>query len=145
MWILFGFIGGIGMGFVYLPTLVMVGYYFEKKRAIATGQSKRAFFIPFTFSSIFDAGIVTAGAGIGSITFGPLSHFLFDKLKWKLGLLVLTAIVLCCVFFCLFMRPLKSIRKRRIIVPTDDENVVEPPVSFLLSTNLTISTSIRLI
>jgi len=37
MWILFGFIGGIGMGLVYLPSIVMVGYYFEEKRAIATG------------------------------------------------------------------------------------------------------------
>lgn len=37
MWLLFGFIGGIGMGLVYLPSIVMVGYYFEEKRAIATG------------------------------------------------------------------------------------------------------------
>jgi MFS family permease len=37
MWILFGFIGGIGLGFVYLPSIIMVGYYFEDKRAIATG------------------------------------------------------------------------------------------------------------
>lgn len=38
MWLLFGFIGGIGMGLVYLPSIVMVGYYFEEKRAIATGK-----------------------------------------------------------------------------------------------------------
>lgn len=38
MWLLFGFIGGIAMGLVYLPSIVMVGYYFEKKRAIATGK-----------------------------------------------------------------------------------------------------------
>lgn len=38
MWILYGFIGGIGMGLVYLPSIVMVGYYFEEKRAIATGE-----------------------------------------------------------------------------------------------------------
>jgi MCP family monocarboxylic acid transporter-like MFS transporter 14 len=37
MWILFGILGGIGMGLVYLPSIVMVGYYFEEKRAIATG------------------------------------------------------------------------------------------------------------
>jgi MFS family permease len=39
MWLLFGFIGGIGMGLVYLPSIVMVGYYFEEKRAIATGKT----------------------------------------------------------------------------------------------------------
>ncbi len=38
MWLLFGLIGGIGMGLVYLPSIVMVGYYFEEKRAIATGK-----------------------------------------------------------------------------------------------------------
>jgi len=38
MWLLFGLIGGIGMGLVYLPSIVMVGYYFEDKRAIATGK-----------------------------------------------------------------------------------------------------------
>jgi MFS transporter, MCT family, solute carrier family 16 (monocarboxylic acid transporters), member 14 len=38
MWLLFGLIGGIGMGLVYLPSIIMVGYYFEKKRAIATGE-----------------------------------------------------------------------------------------------------------
>jgi MFS family permease len=45
MWLLFGFIGGIGMGLVYLPSIVMVGYYFEEKRAIATG--KILFFLLF--------------------------------------------------------------------------------------------------
>ena len=39
MWLLFGFIGGIGMGLVYLPSIIMVGYYFEEKRAIATGKT----------------------------------------------------------------------------------------------------------
>lgn len=28
---------GVGFGFIYLPAIVTVGYYFEKKRAFATG------------------------------------------------------------------------------------------------------------
>ena len=44
MWLLFGFIGGIGMGLVYLPSIVMVGYYFEEKRAIATGKKLSVLF-----------------------------------------------------------------------------------------------------
>lgn len=94
MWLLFGFIGGIGMGLVYLPSIVMVGYYFEEKRAIATG-------------------IVTAGTGIGSITFGPLSNFLFKTYGWKMGLAILAAILLCCAVCCALMVPLKPIKKRR--------------------------------
>ena len=38
MWLLFGVVGGIGMGLIYLPSIVMVGYYFEENRAIATGR-----------------------------------------------------------------------------------------------------------
>ena len=37
MWLLFGFGGGVGMGLVYLPSILIVGYCFEDKRAIATG------------------------------------------------------------------------------------------------------------
>ncbi|CAF3418435.1 unnamed protein product [Rotaria socialis] len=113
MWLLFGGIGGIGMGLVYLPSIVMVGYYFDEKRAIATG-------------------IVTAGTGIGSITFGPLSRFLFDRFGWKHGLLILAAILLNCVICCIFMQPLKAVRKRRILQPielSDVANVANPTVT----------------
>ncbi|CAF3966422.1 unnamed protein product [Rotaria sp. Silwood1] len=110
MWLLFGFIGGIGMGLVYLPSIVMVGYYFEKKRAIATG-------------------IVTAGTGIGSITFGPFSRFLFDKLGWKYGLLILACILSGCALCAAFMRPLKPIRKRRILDPTQPSDANTEPAS----------------
>jgi MFS family permease len=35
--IVYGVIGGIGFGMIYLPAIVMVGYYFETKRSLATG------------------------------------------------------------------------------------------------------------
>lgn len=60
-------------------------------------------------------GIVTAGTGIGSITFGPLSRFLFNYYGWKIGLVILAGILLCCALCCLSMRPLKPIQKRRVI------------------------------
>ncbi|CAF0728838.1 unnamed protein product [Adineta ricciae] len=107
MWLLFGFIGGIGMGLVYLPSIVMVGYYFEEKRAIATG-------------------IVTAGTGIGSITFGPLSRFLFNIFGWKYGLLILSVILLLCVLCSAFMVPLKPVRKRRVLQLKEIEDDVFP-------------------
>ncbi len=43
MWLLFGVVGGIGMGLIYLPSIVMVGYYFEENRAIATGRINYVF------------------------------------------------------------------------------------------------------
>ncbi|CAF0934713.1 unnamed protein product [Adineta steineri] len=112
MWLLFGCIGGIGMGLVYLPSIIMVGYYFEEKRAIATG-------------------IVTAGTGIGSIIFGPMSRILFDVFGWKIAVLILSAILLCCVICCIFMRPLQPIRKRRVLPSSDlvDDNVFNDTTS----------------
>jgi predicted MFS family arabinose efflux permease len=64
-------------------------------------------------------GIVTAGTGIGSITFGPLSRFLFDRFGWQNGLLILAAILLLCVGCSALMVPLKPIRKRRILQPAE--------------------------
>jgi MFS family permease len=45
-------ISGLGFGMIYLPSIVSVGYYFEKKRAMATG-------------------IAVCGSGIGTFIFSP--------------------------------------------------------------------------
>ena len=63
----------------------------------------------------YSLGIVTAGTGIGSITFGPLSRFLFDQFGWKYGLLILACILGGCTICAAFMRPLKPIRKKRVL------------------------------
>lgn len=34
----YGVLGGTGFGMIYLPAIVFVGYYFEKKRSLATGR-----------------------------------------------------------------------------------------------------------
>ena len=33
----YGIMGGFGVGCIYLPAVVACGYYFEKRRALATG------------------------------------------------------------------------------------------------------------
>ncbi|VDO94581.1 unnamed protein product [Soboliphyme baturini] len=48
MMLFYGICGGVGFGFIYLPACVYVGYYFEKKRALATG-------------------IAVAGSGLGTL------------------------------------------------------------------------------
>lgn len=37
--LIYGVLGGIGFGMIYLPAIVVVGFYFESKRAMATGIS----------------------------------------------------------------------------------------------------------
>ena len=34
----FGLVAGFGLSMVYVPAVVIVAYYFEKKRAFATGE-----------------------------------------------------------------------------------------------------------
>ena len=55
----YGFMCGFGFGMVYLPSVVIVGYYFEKRRALATG-------------------IAVCGSGVGCFAFAPLTNFLLE-------------------------------------------------------------------
>jgi len=53
-------------------------------------------------------GLVTAGTGIGALSFGPLANFLMGKLGWKVGMLIFAGIMLTGILFGAIMRPLKA-------------------------------------
>lgn len=77
----YGVCGGLGFGMIYLPAVVFVGYYFEKKRSLATG-------------------IAVCGSGFGAFIFPPLSKYLLDTFSsWKTANLVLACIILLCIIF----------------------------------------------
>ncbi|KAL7030158.1 hypothetical protein ACKWTF_006550 [Chironomus riparius] len=87
--ITYGVMGGAGFGMIYLPAIVFVGYYFEKKRSLATG-------------------IAVCGSGFGAFVFASLSSFLLEKLGgWKSANLVLACILLTCIICGALMRPLQ--------------------------------------
>lgn len=71
----YGFIGGFGFGMLYLPSIVMVGLYFDKRRAMATG-------------------IAVCGSGIGTFLFAPLARILLDEYGWRGTNIIMSAIVL---------------------------------------------------
>jgi MFS family permease len=74
----YGIMGGIGFGMIYLPAIVFVGYYFEKRRSLATG-------------------IAVCGSGFGAFIFAPIASFLLSYFgEWKNANLVLAAIILIC-------------------------------------------------
>lgn len=93
----FGVFGGIGLGFMYLPAIVMVGYYFDKKRALATG-------------------IAVCGSGIGTFLFAPVSSYLLQFFGWRGAMWITSSLVLHGVIFGAFYRPL---RPAKSIVPTE--------------------------
>lgn len=56
---------------------------------------------------LFVLGLVTAGTGIGALSFGPLADFLMERLGWQKGLFIFAGIMLTCILFGAIMKPLK--------------------------------------
>lgn len=80
---------GAGFGLMYLPAIVMVGYYFEKRRAFATG-------------------VAVCGSGIGAFVFAPLSERLISYYGWRGATLIMGGITLNGVVMGSLFRPLEA-------------------------------------
>ncbi|KAI2797115.1 hypothetical protein BLOT_015572 [Blomia tropicalis] len=103
----FGLLGGIGFGFVFLPAIVTVGYYFEKKRAFATG-------------------IAVCGSGVGTFVFPPFIQYLINAYGWRMTILILTAVTMLCALFGSMFKPLTIEVEEEI---GEEVVVVEEPVA----------------
>ncbi|XP_060563281.1 monocarboxylate transporter 5-like [Ruditapes philippinarum] len=84
----FGIMAGLGFGLIYLPAIVSVGYYFEEKRAFATG-------------------LAVCGSGLGAFIFNPFSKYLIDEFGWRGAILIEAGIILNCVLCGALFRPLE--------------------------------------
>ncbi|XP_072047157.1 monocarboxylate transporter 12-like, partial [Amphiura filiformis] len=60
---------GLGTGFAFTNSIVVLGYYFDKKLALATG-------------------IGVTGAGVGLFIFAPLIRYLSDEYSWRGAMLI---------------------------------------------------------
>ena len=69
LYVFIGVLGGIGMGLVYVPAVIAVGFYFEKRRALATG-------------------IAVCGSGIGTFVLAPFTTWLLGYYGWRGTLLI---------------------------------------------------------
>lgn len=72
---------------MYLPAIVSVSHYFDKKRSFATG-------------------IAVCGSGIGTFIFAPVSKLLVDEYTWKGAVLIEAGIILNCILCGALFRPL---------------------------------------
>uniref|UniRef100_A0A158PCL8 MFS domain-containing protein n=1 Tax=Angiostrongylus cantonensis TaxID=6313 RepID=A0A158PCL8_ANGCA len=97
---IYGVLGGVGFGMIYLPAIVVVGYYFESKRAIATG-------------------IAVAGSGVGTMVMPFLTEFsisiflshttaYLSAVGWKYSVWIMAMMVLLCALFAILYRPLEA-------------------------------------
>lgn len=88
------FFVGIGLGLLYLPNVIAVSYYFQERRAMATG-------------------IAVCGAGVGCFIFAPFGRFLMDTLDWKNAMMIMAGITLNGCVFGSLLRPLEPIKKSK--------------------------------
>ncbi|KAH8269570.1 hypothetical protein KR018_009544 [Drosophila ironensis] len=89
LFLVYGILGGIGFCMVYIPSVVIIGFYFEKWRALATG-------------------VAMCGSGVGTFVFAPLTNILLE-LGWRETLAIQGLIVLSCALFGLAFRPIQPI------------------------------------
>ncbi|CAD5115194.1 DgyrCDS4189 [Dimorphilus gyrociliatus] len=84
----YGFVSGLGLAFVYVPAVVIISTYFDKKLSSATG-------------------IALSGSGLGTVIGPPICNFLIETYSWRGCLLILAAVLLnICVCGALY-RPLE--------------------------------------
>lgn len=91
MYLVYGVIGGIGFSMIYIPSVIIVGYYFERWRAIATG-------------------VALCGSGVGTFLFAPFNEAMIKSVGWRSTLLIQSAIILSCTITGAMYRPLKPIQ-----------------------------------
>lgn len=105
LYITYGVLGGIGFCMIYVPSVITVGYYFEKWRALATGIS-------------------LCGSGVGTFIFAPLSSYLIETAGWKGALLIQAGIILSCAVFGSLFRPLEPVEITAEIDDQKDKELV---------------------
>ena len=80
---------GMGFGMIYLPAVVIITSYFEKRLALASG-------------------VAGCGAGVGTFIFAPIMRLLDDEYGWEYTMMVLGLITLLCFPLGTLCRPLKT-------------------------------------
>ena len=72
---------------MYVPQIVIIGFYFEERRGLATG-------------------LAVCGSGFGAFIFNPFAKYLIDEYGWRGAILIEAGIILNCIWCGLLFRPL---------------------------------------
>ncbi|XP_053604304.1 monocarboxylate transporter 12 isoform X2 [Plodia interpunctella] len=86
-----GIFTGFGFGLIYLPAIVSVTVWFDKKRSLATG-------------------IAVCGSGLGTFLFPPITEALIETYGWRGAMGIIGAFILNCVPLGMMFRPVPERR-----------------------------------
>jgi len=108
-------VAGTGLGLMYVPAVCAVGYYFEKKRALATGIS-------------------VCGSGAGTFILAPVASLLLNYYGWEGATRIFAGLCCMCAVCGAVMRPLP----KRPIEPDFllDETETQPTVTSVWSASV---------
>lgn len=95
----YGVLGGIGFGMMYVAAIIVIGFYFERWRALASGVS-------------------LCGAGIGSTCMPPILSLVIKKFGWRMAFYILGAMCATCILWGLVFKPIKPIKVSNVIILT---------------------------
>lgn len=70
MYTTFGVIAGLGLGLCYVTAVVSIAYWFDKKRALATGLG-------------------ASGTGLGTFVYAPMTQYFIEEYGWRGTVLLL--------------------------------------------------------
>lgn len=84
----FGIFAGFGLSLCYVAAVVIVAYYFDKRRSFATGLS-------------------VCGSGIGTFIFAPFTQMIIDEYGWRGTTLILSGVFLNMTVCGMLMKDLE--------------------------------------
>ena len=79
----------MGFGMIYLPSVVIITYYFKERLSFANG-------------------VASCGGGVGTFAFAPIMHLLDDEYGWEYTLVVLGLIMIFCFPLGTLCKPLET-------------------------------------
>jgi len=95
LYLFFGVVAGFGLSLCYVSAIIIVAYYFDRRRSFATGIS-------------------VCGSGVGTFLFAPFTQYLMDSYDgWRGACIILSGVFLNMTICGMLFRDLPALTLRR--------------------------------